>query len=119
MIICLLATAYSLHTYRWIQYFAGKGHYVHLISFQEFSYTPIENLSVHIIKPVLKNKGRIFSYLANKFVDLFINPIKVKKMIRTINPDILHAHYLTNYGSLGYFMHFTKFFFVLLNSLTV
>ena len=106
MIICFLADASSLHTYRWIQYFAGKGHQVHLISFQEFSYNPIENLSVNIIKPILKNKGRIFSYLANKFVNIFINPIKVKKMIRTINPDILHAHYLTDYGLLGYFMHF-------------
>ena len=106
MIICILANASSLHVYRWIQYFAGKGHQIHLISFQEFSYKPVENLYVHRIKPMSRHKGRIFSYLVNLYMDIFIHPVKVKKLIRTLNPDILHAHYLTDYGLLGYVIHF-------------
>ena len=110
MRICFLSNAKSTHTYRWIQYFAGKGHDIHLLSFEEFPFKPVDNLTVHRI-PVIPKKVKYLSYL-----NILINPFKMKKLIRSIHPDILHAHYLTNYGLLGYFMHFHPFVITLWGS---
>jgi glycosyltransferase involved in cell wall biosynthesis len=115
MRICFLGTAYSTHTYRWIQYFAGKGHEIHLISFEEFSFKPMENLTVHRITPTIQKKENGFRYPAY-FINSIINPLRIKKLIRTINPDILHAHYLTDYGLLGYFIRFHPFVITLWGS---
>jgi L-malate glycosyltransferase len=108
MRICFLATGRSVHTYNWIKFFAKKGHQVHLICFEEYKFERLENLTVHIIRPVLP-KIKIVSYLTSSWLDPSINSFKIKKLVRKINPDILHAHYLTTYGLLGYFIHFPLF----------
>jgi glycosyltransferase involved in cell wall biosynthesis len=115
MRICFLADAKAIHTYRWIEYFAGKGHHIHLITFEEFPFKPVKNLTVHKITPIIQKKENNFFYL-DFIVNTIINPFKVKKLIRTINPDILHAHYLTDYGLLGYFVQFHPFVITLWGS---
>jgi|WetSurMetagenome_2_1015567.scaffolds.fasta_scaffold132525_1 L-malate glycosyltransferase len=115
MRICFLADAKAIHTYRWIKYFAGKGHNIHLISFEEFPYNPLENLTVHRITPIIQTKENSFFYFSY-IINTMINPFIVKKVIRTINPDILHAHYLTDYGLLGYFTQFHPYVITLWGS---
>jgi glycosyltransferase involved in cell wall biosynthesis len=115
MRICFLADAKAIHTYRWIQYFAGKGHEIHLVTFEEFPFKPIENLTVHKITPIVQKKENSYFYPAF-LVNTILNPFKVKKLIRKINPDILHAHYLTDYGLLGYLIQFKPFIITLWGS---
>jgi len=101
MRICFLSNARSTHTYRWIQYFADKGHEIHLLSYEEFPFKPVENLTMHRMNSVIPKNLSWFTFLT-----MFINSFNVKKLIRSINPDIVHAHYMTDYGLLGYFVNF-------------
>jgi len=111
MRICFLSNARSTHTYRWIQYFADKGHEIHLLSYEEFPFKPVENLTMHRMNSVIPKNWSWFTFLT-----MFINSFNVKKLIRSINPDIVHAHYMTDYGLLGYFVHFHTFVLTLWGS---
>lgn len=91
MKICYLAHAQSIHTQRWVNFFAERGHEVHLISMEK---SCIEGVKFHYIKPIIPYPT----------LDHFILPIellRVKRLLKKINPDVLHAHYLTSYGFLG------------------
>lgn len=99
MRICYLANASSVHTRRWVKYFVEKGHEVHIISFEN---AQIEGTAVHVLKLPLLVKSATF-------------PIKVASIFRTksilsgIKPDVLHAHYVTNYGFFGALCNFKPF----------
>jgi len=116
MRICFLANGQFSHTYNWIQYFAKKGYEVHLISLDGYKYEPLANLTVHTINPVFPKNIKYLSFIINSWFGPFINSFKIKKLIRTIDPDILHAHYMTDYGLLGYLMHFPVFVLTLWGS---
>lgn len=89
MKICYLADAQSIHTQRLAKHFAERGYEVHLISFKS---AKIENVKVHLITPLLYIP--YFSILSSSI----FNIIKIKKLIKEINPDIIHGHYITEYG---------------------
>lgn len=105
MRICFLANGTRAHTYNWIQYFAKKGHQIHLISLDGNTFEPLENLTVYSIEPVIPFQIKFLSTSIN----LVVNSFKIKRLVRTINPDIVHAHYLTDYGFIGYLIHFPIF----------
>ncbi len=91
MKICVLGNALSIHTERLVMYLANKSYEVHLISFRK---SRIDGIPAYYYEPQYNNslyKG--FYFLKNLK--------KIKKHIWSINPDILHAHYLTSYGFLG------------------
>jgi glycosyltransferase involved in cell wall biosynthesis len=87
MKICFLAGANSIHSYRWIKYFADKGHNIHWISCVPLDFDYIENITFYEIKqfPI-------------RGLSLLYSAFKIKKLIKNINPDILHAHYIGTYG---------------------
>jgi len=91
MKICYLANASSIHTQRWVKYFADKGHEVHLISPRPFD-GDIENVKLHLLKRY--SQIRILSFMANLPFEIF----QVRKIIKKIKPDIVHAHYIATYG---------------------
>ena len=105
MRICFLADGSLIHTHRWIQYFAEKGYQIHLISTNEIRFGPLDNVTIHRIIPVFQKRMQIISY----FLDTFTSIFKARKLIRIIKPDIVHAHFLTDYGLMGYFVHFPLF----------
>lgn len=96
MKVCFLANAASEHTGKWASAMADKGCHVEVVSFDD---APINGANVHYVKPVKKEMNRLpsepknFSYIA-KFME-------VKRLVKKINPDILHAHYATGYGLTG------------------
>ena len=108
MRICFLAHGGSLHTHNWIRYFAGKGHQIYLISFDGYQFEPLDNVIVYTITPRFPYI-KFFSYFINLWLGPFINAFKIRGLVRSINPDILHAHYLTDYGLIGYLLHFPLF----------
>lgn len=89
--ICYLADAGSIHTQRWCKHFSKQGFEVHVITFRNFT---IENTTVHFI-----DAGTIGVSGGNWKVLKKVPAIR--RIIKKIKPDILHAHYATSYGLAG------------------
>jgi glycosyltransferase involved in cell wall biosynthesis len=100
MKICYLANAQSVHTQKWAKFFADKGHEVHLISFEK---AHIENVTVHNLK-------RPFALRFGLDLPLKVSHARfIKRLVRRIDPDVLHAHYLSDYGFYGALCGFKPF----------
>lgn len=103
MKICYLSDANSSHTKKWCNYFLNKGYEVSVISLNYGSIDGVKVYSFDLNVNKLKNKGAI-----NKIHYLyFVN--KIKKIVKEINPDILHAHYASSYGLLGSLVNFSPY----------
>jgi glycosyltransferase involved in cell wall biosynthesis len=92
--ICYLAGGRSVHTQKWVRFFAERGHDVYLATFGERS--QIEGVKVR--------KLRYFSKVAYPF-----RILAVRKAVKEINPDILHAHYISHNGVYGALTGFKPF----------
>jgi glycosyltransferase involved in cell wall biosynthesis len=99
MKICFLAGANSIHSYRWIKYFADKGHEICWISL-----TPLT--AGEVIQSIRYYELPQFPV---KILSVSKSIIHVRKLIRKIKPDVLHAHYAGIYGLLGALSGFHPF----------
>jgi glycosyltransferase involved in cell wall biosynthesis len=89
MKICYIADGSSIHTQRRVGYFAEAGCEVSLITDYP---ADIKGVEIHYIKPVVERKP------------LIRHPIQIArviKLVRSIRPDILHAHYVAEDGWYG------------------
>ncbi|VUT27998.1 MAG: Trehalose synthase [Candidatus Syntrophoarchaeum sp. GoM_oil] len=93
MKICYISTK-SIHTRRWVEYFAERGHEVHLIT---PDYDNIEGVKVHEVNPK-----------ASKFSPFF-KAIMIRNLVKKIKPDILHAHQVVPFGLYGALSAFHPF----------
>jgi len=93
MKICYISTK-SIHTRRWIEYFAERGHEVHLIT-QE--YDNYQGVKIHVVNPK-----------ASK-LSPFFKAIIIRNLVKKIKPDILHAHQLDTFGLYGALSGFHPF----------
>ena len=91
--LAFLASGESVHVKRWLMYFVGKGYDVHLITFTP---EPIKGLRIHELRHFRK-----FPYPLTIW--------KVRKAVKKIDPDILHAHYASHYGVCGALTGFHPF----------
>lgn len=95
MKICYFADANNYHTQKWVCYFASQGNEIHVLSLDE----PAANLnqSDTIRYHWLSNKG---DKAGKDFQKLsYLTTIGVaRKILNTICPDIVHAHYASSYG---------------------
>lgn len=82
----LLSDASSLHTGRWAEWFAGRGHEVLLASLEE---------PRGITVPFRKLPGR------TGWRDYLAAAAPLKKTIGEFKPDLVNAHYVPSYGLLG------------------
>ena len=88
MKVVYLADAPYPHTWRWVQHFARSGVECEVISFRP---AQIEGARVHYVggaEPLGKAR-----YL--------IHARRVRQLIESLQPDLLHALHLTSYGFLG------------------
>ena len=100
MRICYIAEAISIHTERWVNYFARRGHEVHLISrsfagrFEGFD----KGIQMHsLIKIVpLPQVSNVSIYLSSVAWVL-----QVRRLLKRIKPDVLDAHFIGVPGYLG------------------
>jgi glycosyltransferase involved in cell wall biosynthesis len=90
MKICYIGSVKSPHIQRWGKWFADKGHEVHLIT---SNYAEIEGVTVHLIGTGIE--GSPFNFLKKT--------LQTRKLVRKIEPEILHAHYIVGYGVFGAF----------------
>ncbi len=103
MKICYLADARSGHTKRWVEYFA-KDNDIDLIT---FDYAAKDGTFI-TEKDYIKMGVRVHK-ISKKMPNLLFAPIIVRRLIRKIEPDVLHAHYATQYGFCGAFSGFHPF----------
>jgi glycosyltransferase involved in cell wall biosynthesis len=90
MKICFLAAADSAHSYRWIRFFAERGHEVHWISLVPADRDLPNGVRFYRVGGSLPGQ-----------LQLLIAAPRVRKIVRRISPDVLHAHYVGAYGLLG------------------
>jgi L-malate glycosyltransferase len=94
--LCLLADAGSAHTRRWAEALAGRGHGVTVLSLRD---ADLAGVRVIPLSPV-RRLGKL-GYLAATQ--------QVRSLVRTLRPDVLHAHYATSYGLLGALSRYQPF----------
>jgi len=87
MKICFISSVTSIHSYRWIKYFVEKGENVYWISLSA-------NLNFEFSEILKFSNLKIFftKNYSNKILKFLKNILFVKKIIKEIKPDILHAH---------------------------
>ncbi|MBN1161372.1 MAG: glycosyltransferase family 4 protein [Dehalococcoidales bacterium] len=95
MKICYIADGSSIHTQRWVNYFAAKGHETHLIYWKT---RPGYHQDVHIhylkrFAPAVWPVTRYFSFLQWIF--------RVRKLLKEIRPDVIDAHFIIDNGLLA------------------
>ena len=95
MRICFLSDYQLIHTYRWAKFFVPK-HEVHLISLE----APSEKTS-SIDPEKYEELGIKLQIIPRKGLNKLFGPSRVRKLLREIKPNVVHAHYITHYGYLG------------------
>jgi L-malate glycosyltransferase len=87
--VLLLSNGASIHTIRWANSIAARpGHEVHLVTQQPASEELSSSVAVHAA-PVRGDLG------------YFVNASFVRRAVHEIRPDLMHAHYVSGYGTLA------------------
>ncbi|MGD0114513.1 MAG: glycosyltransferase [Dehalococcoidia bacterium] len=90
MRLCYLADAPYIHTQRWVRHFVARGDDIDVISFRPAA---IEGARVHYVDG-WERAGKL-RYL--------IHAPRVSRLVRSLEPDLVHALHLTSYGFLAAF----------------
>jgi glycosyltransferase involved in cell wall biosynthesis len=88
--LCYLADAPYVHTRRWVHHFVERGWEVNVVSFRP---AEIEGATVHFVAG--------FEWLGKP--RYLIRIPRVRRLVRDLRPDLLHALHLTSYGFLAAF----------------
>ncbi len=107
--LCVLGDFDSIHTRRWLEPFVERGHDVHAISY----YRPLASLhgvTLHVLDDrgnrttgsATEARTRTSARVPPNLLRL-VNALRYRRrglahMVRQIQPDVLHAHYLPEYG---------------------
>ncbi len=105
MKVLLLTDAASAHSRKWIRFLLEYGIDVEVLS---MNHAHIEGVAVHTFRSKAYAKRKSNVEYNRGAVLLEILP-QIKKIIRKIKPDILHAHYLSSYGLYGAISGFRPF----------
>lgn len=87
MKLCFIADGRSIHTQRWLEYFADRGHNVYLIT-----YDPMNRSLPGVTEYILR------SYWKNLYLAFIPRHIAIKRLVKQIKPDLIHAHFIVKYG---------------------
>lgn len=93
MKICFLAPANSAHTRKWCSYFVSQGHEVHVVSFVD---ADISGATVHWV-----DCGTSAEASDVDKIKYLLHAGAVRRLVRSIDPDIINAHYATSYGTVA------------------
>jgi glycosyltransferase involved in cell wall biosynthesis len=103
--VCHLGKASSIHVQRWVNFFAEEGWEVHLVTFEPAKPKELHPKVIqHVIIPS-----------PHKYVGFFTAALGVRKTLKKIKPDIIHAHSIPAYGIYAwvYFLSGKKIPFIL------
>jgi glycosyltransferase involved in cell wall biosynthesis len=88
MKIAFLAKRHSIHTVRWVNALAERGHDIHLIS------------SIHYGDP-LHPRVHFHPLHVPPPTGFFLNVFSLKRLLKDIQPDLLNTHFASGYGTLA------------------
>ncbi|HHY80546.1 MAG TPA: glycosyltransferase family 4 protein [Thermoanaerobacter sp.] len=91
MKVLFLSNAASIHTVRWVNALANRGHEIHLV-FKKDDQPRDNEISNKVILHSLKYGG-------NKAY--FTSAFELHKLYKKIKPDVVNAHYASGYGTLA------------------
>jgi len=87
MILLLIADGRSIHSQRWAEYFARRGYEVHLVT-----YDPMNRILPGVTEYVLTSRWK------NLYLSFIPRHLAIKRLVKQIRPDIIHAHFIAKYG---------------------
>lgn len=87
MILLLIADGRSIHTQRWAEFFAHRGHEVHLIT-----YDPMSRVIPGVTEYVLTSR------FSNLYLSFIPRHLAIRRLVKEIKPDLIHAHFIAKYG---------------------
>ncbi len=90
MKLAILANESSIHTIKWANEMADRGHEVYLISLRHNS-----NL------PMCRKNVRQYLLPFPAPIGYYLNCLFLRSVLSKIQPDLLHTHYASGYGTLG------------------
>jgi glycosyltransferase involved in cell wall biosynthesis len=90
--LAYLADPNSVHTRRWIGFFAERGHEVHLLVAAD------EEIHAGLPERVAVHRYRQFAPRRLPFVSSLQGRGPLRALLRATRPDVLHAHRLTRHG---------------------
>lgn len=96
--ICFVADSASIHTVRWVRFFAERGHQLAIVS-QE---APHPSAGIGSYYSLARQSATPGSRILR-------NASELRSAIKDFNPDVLHAHYINEYGWLGALSGFHPF----------
>jgi glycosyltransferase involved in cell wall biosynthesis len=91
--ICYLANAMSVHSLRWVNYFAEHGYHVDMITWHALGKNAV--ISPRVVLHRL--------FISPHYPATYASLLEVAPLILRIKPDLIHAHYLSHFGLLGSF----------------
>ncbi|MEQ9423717.1 MAG: glycosyltransferase [Cyclobacteriaceae bacterium] len=94
MKIVLLANRKWVHTVNWANTLDNLGHDIHV-------------LSMHCGADQFNKSVKFHKLIIPAPVGYYLNVFQVKRLLRKINPDLLHAHYASGYGTLNRLTNFS------------
>lgn len=95
--ILYFANCNNYHTRKWARYFAGEGYIVHVASLEkpgEGNVGEIDGVTVHWLKNGSERLGS-----ESQKIGYLQTISQAKQLICEINPDIIHAHFASSYGT--------------------
>jgi glycosyltransferase involved in cell wall biosynthesis len=90
--LAFLADPNSIHTRRWLAFFAERGHEVHLLD--GFATAIAPGLDERVVVRRYSAHGRV----RIRFFSSLQGRRALRRVLAQLRPDVLHAHYLTRYG---------------------
>ena len=91
MRLCVISNPNSIHTHRWVDYFVGRGHEVTLIG--DLPLRRAAPVGVDYVDLPGRQRGGKMRYAGWAR--------SVRRIVRELRPDVLHAHYIASTGWLG------------------
>ena len=112
MKLLILSDANSVHTMRWIQ--SIKEHKIEIVLFSFFMPTKsilkkYNKINVKIVSPNLKPKIKNLRKPNISKIRYLGSIMLLRSTIKDIKPTVIHAHYASSYGLLGWLCRFKPF----------
>ncbi|MDD2889358.1 MAG: glycosyltransferase family 4 protein [bacterium] len=95
MKICFIGDPSSIHLTRWMNFFSISGHKVSLICFNNTIVKEINGVQIYKIRLC---DFRFLPITVQTVLNMIIIPLTIRIICKKIKPDILHAHYVLDYG---------------------